>query len=130
MHLGSVTRKRRLKRRREQERLKFRRMHVRKGDLVQVLCGKDAGVRGKVLEVYPRKNRVLVEKVNIVKRHQRPNQQMQKGGIISKENPIHISNVMLVCKATNEPSRYRREVLADGKKVRVAIRSGEQIDRD
>lgn len=87
---------RRLKRIQANIQLKFRKLHVRKGDLVKVLCGKDRGKTGKIIQVIPEKNAVRVEKVNVAKRHQKPNQRVAKGSIIERENPIHVSNVQLV----------------------------------
>ncbi len=113
---------------------KFSRKHIRKGDMVKVLTGKyasrgDRRVVGRVLAVYKESDRVLVEGVNIVKRHQRPTQKIAKGGIIEKEAPIHISNVQLVCTKCDSPTRVRRERLADGKRVRVCRKCGEIIDK-
>ena len=103
--------------------------HVRKGDTVVVVAGKERGKRGKVLRVITGKGRVLVEKLNMIKKHQRPTQKLRHGGIIEREGPIHLSNVMLVDPQTDKPTRVGMRSLADGKKVRVARRSGEFIDR-
>ena len=103
--------------------------HVRKGDTVLVVAGKERGKRGKVLRVITGKGRVLVEKLNMIKKHQRPTQKLRQGGIIEREGPIHLSNVMLVDPQTDKPTRVGMKSLADGKKVRVARRSGEFIDR-
>jgi len=103
--------------------------HVRKGDTVMVVAGKERGKRGKVLRVLTGKGRVLVEKVNMIKKHQRPTQKLRQGGIIEREGPIHLSNVMLVDPQTDKPTRVGMKSLADGKKARVARRSGEIIDR-
>jgi len=103
-------------------------MHVKKDDTVIVISGKDKGKKGRVLEAYPRENRVLVEGVNLVKKHQKPNPQNPQGGIISQEAPIHASNVMLVDPKTGQPTRIGYKVLDNGKKVRVAKKSGEIID--
>jgi len=102
-------------------------MHVKKGDKVMVITGKDKGKTGVILTAYPKKDRVLVEGVNIVKKHTKPNQENPQGGIVSLEAAIHISNVMLLDPKTNEPTRvgYKTE---DGKKVRVAKKSGENLD--
>jgi|HigsolmetaAR203D_1030402.scaffolds.fasta_scaffold01003_18 large subunit ribosomal protein L24 len=104
------------------------RMHVKKDDTVIVISGKDKGKKGRVLEAYPRENRVLVEGVNMVKKHQKPNPQNPQGGIITQEAPIHASNVMLVDPKTGQPTRIGYKVLDNGKKVRVAKKSGEVID--
>jgi large subunit ribosomal protein L24 len=103
--------------------------HVRKGDTVMVVAGKERGKRGKVLRVIPEKSRVIVEKVNMIKRHQRPTQKLRQGGIIEREGPIHLSNVMLMDPRGERPTRVGVRMLADGKKVRVARKSGEIIDK-
>jgi large subunit ribosomal protein L24 len=103
-------------------------MHVKKGDKVMVISGKDKGKQGVILEAYPKKNRVLVEGVNIVKKHSKPSQANPQGGIINKEAPIHVSNVMPLDPKTGEPTRVGYKV-EDGKKVRVAKKSGEVLDK-
>lgn len=103
--------------------------HVRKGDTVVVVAGKERGKRGKVLRVIPGKGRVLIERVNMIKKHQRPTQKLRQGGIIEREGPIHLSNVMLVDPQTDKPTRVGVRSLADGRKARVARRSGEFIDK-
>jgi large subunit ribosomal protein L24 len=103
--------------------------HVRKGDTVMVVAGKERGKRGKVLRVIPERSRVIIEKVNMIKRHQRPTQKLRQGGIIEREGPIHLSNVMLVDPRGDRPTRVGVRMLADGKKVRVARKSGEIIDK-
>jgi large subunit ribosomal protein L24 len=103
--------------------------HVRKGDTVVVIAGKERGKRGKVLRVLPERGRVVVEKVNMIKKHQRPTQKLRQGGIIEREGPIHLSNVMLVDPRGDRPTRVGVRVLADGRKARVARRSGEMIDK-
>jgi len=102
---------------------------IKKEDLVMVIAGKDKGKRGKVLRVFPQKNRVMVDKVNVVKRHQRPTQTSQ-GGIIEKESPIHISNVMLICPKCGESTRVGYRFLQDGRKVRSCKKCGEIIDKE
>ncbi|WP_282201391.1 50S ribosomal protein L24 [Collibacillus ludicampi] len=104
-------------------------MHVRKGDEVQVIAGKDKGKKGRILAAFPKKERVIVEGVNIVKKHQRPNPANPQGGIIEKEAPIHVSNVMLLDPKTGEPTRVGIKILEDGTKVRYAKKSGEIIDK-
>ncbi|ALC87336.1 MULTISPECIES: 50S ribosomal protein L24 [Bacillaceae] len=101
-------------------------MHVKKGDKVKVISGKDKGKTGVILTAYPKKDRVLVEGVNIVKKHMKPNQANPQGGIVSQEAAIHVSNVMLIDPKTGEPTRVGYKV-EDGKKVRVAKKSGEII---
>ena len=102
-------------------------MHVKKGDKVKVLTGKDKGKEGKILAVYPKKERVLVEGVNIVKKHQKPSQDNPQGGILEQEAPIHVSNVLPIDPKTGEPTRVGYEE-RDGKKVRIAKKSGEALD--
>lgn len=100
---------------------------IRKGDQVEVISGEGAGQRGKVIQVLPDKGRVLVEGINIVKRHTRPNQKNQHGGILEKEAPLHISKLMLIDPQTGSPTRVRIKRLEDGSRVRIAAKSGEQI---
>jgi len=102
---------------------------VRKGDTVVVVAGKERGKRGKVLRVIPGTGRVLIERVNMTKKHQRPTQKLRQGGIIEREGPIHLSNVMLVDPQTDKPTRVGVRSLTDGKKARVARKSGEFIDK-
>jgi large subunit ribosomal protein L24 len=104
-------------------------MHVRKGDTVVVLTGKDRGKRGKVLRVLPKENRVVVEGVNKQKKHQRPSPKVLQGGIITREGPIHASNVMVYCMKCHRPTRVGRVRLADGTRARVCKACGEQLDR-
>ncbi|WP_391205619.1 50S ribosomal protein L24 [Psychrobacillus sp. L4] len=101
-------------------------MHVKKGDKVKVISGKGKGKTGVILSSFPKKDRVLVEGVNIVKKHTKPNQANQQGGIVSQEAAIHVSNVMLIDPKTGEPTRVGSKV-EDGKKVRVAKKTGEII---
>jgi large subunit ribosomal protein L24 len=103
--------------------------HVRKGDTVMVIAGKERGKRGKVLRVFPDKGRVIVERINMIKKHQRPTQKLRQGGIIEREGSLHLSNVMLVDPRSDKPTRVGVHELADGKKVRLARRSGEMIDK-
>jgi large subunit ribosomal protein L24 len=103
--------------------------HVRKGDTVIVMAGKDKGKRGKVLRVIPDKSRVVVERINMIKKHQRPTQKLRQGGIIEREGSIHLSNVMLVDPTSDKPTRIGMRALAEGKKARVARKSGEIIDK-
>lgn len=103
-------------------------LHVKKDDTVFVITGKDKGKKGRILAAYPRENRVLVEGVNMVKKHTKPSQKNPQGGIISQEAPIHVSNVMLADPKSGKPTRIGYKVLDNGKKVRVAQKSGEVID--
>ena len=103
-------------------------LKIRKGDRVIVLTGKDKGRTGEVLRVMPKESRVVVQGVNVVKRHQRPTQ-FSAGGIDEKEAPIHVSNVAHVDPASSKPTRVGIRITDDGQKLRVATRSGEAIDR-
>jgi large subunit ribosomal protein L24 len=98
-----------------------------KNDMVKVIAGNHRGKVGRVLKVFPKANRVIVEKVNLVKRHTRPRSARDQGGILEKEAPIHISNVMLICPKCSKPSRTGVAILADGKKVRVCKSCNEMI---
>lgn len=102
-------------------------MKIRKNDKVRIIAGNDRGKEGKVLKVFPASNKIIVEKVNLIKRHTRATQRNPQGGIVEKEGPIDISNVMLVCPKTGEPTRVGREVLSDGSRVRVSKKSGEML---
>jgi large subunit ribosomal protein L24 len=101
---------------------------IKKNDKVVVRSGKEKGKIGSVLKVDSERGHVIVEKVNIVKRHTRPGGANAQGGIVEKEAPIRISNVMLVCTKCAEPSRIGKKVLEDGSKVRVCKKCGEFID--
>jgi large subunit ribosomal protein L24 len=103
-------------------------MHVKKGDKVMVISGKDKGKTGVILAAFPKKDRIIVEGVNIVKKHSKPSQVNPNGGIINQEAPIHVSNVMPIDPKTGEPTRVGYKV-EDGKKVRVAKKSGEVLDK-
>ena len=100
-------------------------MHVVKEDSVKILSGKYRGKTGKVLKVFPRENRVIVEGVNIIKRHTKASQKNQQGGIIEKEAPVNASNVMVIDPKTSEPTRVGYKYLEDGSKVRISKKSGE-----
>jgi large subunit ribosomal protein L24 len=103
-------------------------LKIKKGDEVVVLSGRDRGKKGEVLRVVPRENRVVVRGVNVMKRHTRP-RAGDTGGIVEKEGTIHASNVALSDPKDGKPTRVGYKTLADGRKVRVARRSGEVIDR-
>ncbi len=103
-------------------------MDIRKGDTVQVMSGNDKGRRSTVLAVLKDKNRVIVEGVNMRKHHSRPSSRDPQGGIIEREAPVHLSNVMVICPKTDQPTRIRHKKLDSGKNVRVSARSGEMID--
>jgi large subunit ribosomal protein L24 len=104
-------------------------LSVKRGDTVAVIAGRERGKRGKVLRLLPEGPRVLVEKVNMIKRHQRPTQKLRQGGIIEREGPFHLSNVMVVCPKCDRPTRVGIQRLTDGGKVRVCKRCQETIDR-
>jgi len=106
-----------------------RKLHITRGDTVQVISGDDKGKRGKVLRVLPKSGRVAIEGVNVVKRHRRPTGDTP-GGIIEFAAPIHHSKVMLVDVKTGEPTRVRRRVNADGSRERIGLRSGQPITRN
>ena len=101
---------------------------IKKDDKVKIIAGKDNGKIGKVLKVDRKENRVIVESVNIVKRHVKPNAQNRQGGIIDKEAPIHLSNVMLMCNHCMSAVRVKMRILDDGKKVRMCGKCNELID--
>ncbi|MEK6452530.1 50S ribosomal protein L24 [Caldifermentibacillus hisashii] len=103
-------------------------MHVKKGDKVMVISGKDKGKTGIVLAAYPKKDRVIVENVNMVKKHAKPSQDNPQGGIMDMEAAIHVSNVMPIDPKTGEPTRVGYQVI-DGKKVRIAKKSGAVLDK-
>ena len=102
---------------------------IKKDDKVKVIAGKDKGKIGKVLKVIRKKNRVLVENVNMVKRHAKPSAQNRQGGIIEGEAPIHWSNLMLMCSKCMAPTRIKIQLLDDGKKVRACSKCDESIDK-
>ncbi len=102
-------------------------MKIKKGDTVIVLSGKDKGKKGKVLEAFPGEEKVVVERINVVKRHQRPSRDFQ-GGIIEKPLPLLASKVMLVCPRCSEPSRVKNKTM-EGKRVRACGRCGEVVDK-
>ena len=101
---------------------------IKKNDKVIVLTGKEKGKIGTVLKVDVDKSRAIIEKINMVKKHAKPGGKRAQGGIIEKESPIHISNLMLVCSKCAEPSRSGRRILEDGTKARVCKKCGELLD--
>ena len=101
-------------------------MKIRKGDTVQIMSGADSGKVGRVIKVYLNKGRILVEGINMVKKHTRPSQDNPQGGIIEKEASIHVSNTLLM--SGGKPTKVAYKILEDGKKVRVAKSTGEVID--
>lgn len=102
-------------------------LHVRKGDTVVVLAGKDKGKEGKVVAAFPKKGKVTVEGVSVVKRHSKPSQKNPQGGIVEKESPISSSNVMIVCPACKKPTRIKKVAVGDGF-ARACKKCGEVID--
>lgn len=120
----------RLNRQRHQVNTERVKMRITKGDVVRVVRGDDKGREGKVLKVYPKTGRVLVEGVNIVKKHRRARGPEEESGIISMPAPVAVSNVMLVDPKDGRPTRVRMRVDADGKKERLAVKSGEPIPRN
>ena len=103
-------------------------MKIRKNDTVLVIAGKDKGKKGKVRFAYPKKNRILVEGINFIKKHSRARGQVRQAGIIDLEAPIHTSNVMLLCQKCNHPTRIGFTFLEDGRKVRICRACNEVID--
>ena len=103
-------------------------MHIKKGDTVLVVSGKEKGKKGKVLRILPGKNRAIVEALNFVTRHERPSQQNPQGGMLQIEAPIHASNLMIVCAKCDKPTRVGRRVLEDGSKARVCKRCSEVME--
>ncbi|MGD0022745.1 MAG: 50S ribosomal protein L24 [Smithellaceae bacterium] len=98
----------------------------KKGDMVKVLAGKDKGKTGKILKTIPDKERVVIEKVNMIKKHKKPDQKT-KGGVVEKEDSIHISKVGLLCNKCNTAVRVRNKMLEDGKKVRICSKCNDVI---
>jgi large subunit ribosomal protein L24 len=103
-------------------------MQIKKNDTVLVISGKEKGKRGKVIAVYPTANRLLIEKLNMIKRHTRPNQQLRQGGIVEKEGPISASNVQLICSKCDKPTTTARKAQGEGVRVRVCKTCNEIID--
>ena len=104
-----------------------KKLHIKKGDTVQVISGESKGVQGRVLEVIRSKDRAIVEGVNMVSKHTKPNAEQPNGGIVKKEAPVHISNLLLIDPSSGEPTRIGRRRNDDGKLVRYAKKSGEEI---
>ena len=103
---------------------------IRRNDNVVVITGKDRGKRGRVLKVLPEKNRLVVEGVNIIKRHTKPNPQRQiKGGLVEREAALHASNVQIVCPECGKPTRLGKKILGDGRKVRVCRKCEGVVDK-
>ncbi len=114
---------------RQKEKVRTR-IRIRKNDVVEVITGRDRGKRGKVLVVLPDKGRLLVQGVNFIKRHTRPNPQKNiKGGIAEREAPIHVSNVMIVSPDHDKRTRIGSRIMPDGRKARIGRRGGEVLDK-
>jgi large subunit ribosomal protein L24 len=105
-------------------------LHIKKNDQVIVTAGKDRGKQGKVLAVFPATNRAVVENVNFIKRHTRPNPQRNiKGGVVEREGSVHLSNLQVICGECNQQARIGFTILADGSKIRVCKKCGGTIDK-
>jgi len=102
-------------------------MKIRKEDTVLVIVGKDKGKKGKVRQIMPKDNLLVIEGINIIKRHMKPRAQARQAGIIEREAPVKISNVMLICPKCSKPVRIQSKILEDGKRVRVCGKCGEVI---
>ncbi|MGB7947118.1 MAG: 50S ribosomal protein L24 [Candidatus Binatia bacterium] len=102
-------------------------MQIRKNDSVMVISGRERGKTGKVLRVLPKKEAVVIERVNMVKRHSRPRGPQQPGGIVEKEASVRVANIMMMCDKCNAPVRVGRKILADGKRIRICRRCGEAL---
>ena len=103
-------------------------MQIRKNDSVMVITGKERGKTGKVLRVLPDRDAVIIERINLVKRHSKPRGPQQPGGIVEKEASIQASNLMIMCDKCNAPVRVGRKILSDGKKIRICRRCGESLE--
>ena len=102
-------------------------LSIKKNDTVLVVTGKEKGKKGRVISVEPKNDKILIERINIIKRHMKPSKKYSQGGIIEKEAPLHISNVMLVCSKCNKPTRIGNTVLSDGKKARICKKCKEVV---
>lgn len=109
--------------------METRKLNLKKDDIVQIITGRERGKKGKVLAILPERNRLTVEKLNMVKRHMKPSAQNKQGGILEKEASLHISNVLLVCDKCGKGVRVKRKKLEDGKRVRTCAKCGEVIDK-
>ncbi len=102
-------------------------LHVKKEDTVFIISGKDKGKKGRVIETYPRENRILVEGINMVKKHSKPSRENPQGGILNQEASLHVSNAMLIDPKSGNPTRVGYKVLENGEKIRISKKSGEEI---
>jgi large subunit ribosomal protein L24 len=103
-------------------------LRLKKGDTAMIVSGDFRGQTGRIIKVFPDKNVALVEAKNMIKRHTKPNRKSQQGGIVEKEAPIHLSNLMLICPKTGKPTRIGTRVLEDGKRVRFSKKAKELLD--
>ncbi len=101
---------------------------IKKNDRVVVITGKDKGKSGRVIKVFPDKNKLMVEKINYIKKHTKPTQKLKHGGVIEKENPIHASKVKLLCPKCDKATRIAHRILQDGKNIRYCKSCGEALD--
>ena len=122
-------RPRAVNRKRHADNAERQKLHVSKGDTVRVVRGDDKGKEGKIIRVYPKTGRVLIEGVNIVKKHRRARTAEEQSGIIDMPAPIHASNVMLLDPKSGDPTRTRKQIDEDGTKERIAVKSGEALPR-
>jgi large subunit ribosomal protein L24 len=106
-----------------------KKLHVKKGDMVRVMAGKEKGKSGKITAIFSDKGRVVVENLNMIKRHTRPSRTNTEGGIIEKEAPLSASNVLLLCGSCNQATRTGMRVLDDGSKVRFCKKCNEIVDK-
>lgn len=106
-----------------------KKLHVKKDDMVTVIAGKEKGKTGRIIRVFPDKGRVVVENLNVVKRHTRPTRANAQGGIVEKEAPLDSSNVLLLCASCNKPTRTGFRILEDGSKVRFCKKCNEIVDK-
>jgi large subunit ribosomal protein L5 len=109
--------------------VKYESRKLKKNDLVMVTAGKEKGKSGRILRIHAKKDRAIVEKINFIKRHQRPTSQQRQGGIIEREAPLHLSNLMLICETCNKPVRVGKKRLEDGKRARYCRKCGEMVDK-
>jgi len=104
-------------------------MSFKKGDYVLVISGDDKGKKGKIVGIFPKKMKVIVESVNFLKKHTKPTQKVPQGGVIKQEGALHISNIKLICNKCNKPTTVKREKVKEGKRVRVCKKCKEIIDK-
>jgi large subunit ribosomal protein L24 len=124
-----MDRPRAVNRKRHADNAERQKLHVSKGDTVRVVRGDDKGKEGKIIRVYPKTGRVMIEGVNIVKKHRRARTAEEQSGIIDMPAPIHASNVMLLDPKSGDPTRTRKQIDEDGTKERIAVKSGEALPR-